>query len=248
MVQLFQGSLQLIAQRIRKARPEEVDEADFLTLQSAEVDALKTRLIEILRGVTTKPLSALVEAYLGDDVFMDKFCRAPAGIKNHHAYKGGLLDHVVSMMEVALVVAPRYELLDRDKLILGVFLHDSGKIDELIYEKELAYSDEGQMLGHMVQALGVLDAKAKDAELRSNLAFPPVLLMELKHLIISHHGRQEYGSAKVPMTVEAVALAAIDDLDAKMASYTQLIKDCPNTDSRWTQYFPNLDRKLWKGV
>ena len=72
--------------------------------------------------------------------------------------------------------------------------------------------------------------------------------MELKHLIISHHGRQEYGSAKVPMTIEAVALSAIDDLDAKMASYTQLIKDCPNTDSRWTQYFPNLDRKLWKGV
>lgn len=248
MVQLFQGSLQLIAQRVRKARPEEVDEADFLTLQSAEVETLKARLIEVLRGVESKPLTALVDAYLGDDVFMDKFCRAPAAIKHHHAYKSGLLDHTVSMLELALVVAPRYELLDRDKLLVGVFLHDAGKTDELVYERDLAYSDEGQMLGHMIQALGVLDAKAREAEQRSNLAFPPVLLMELKHLIISHHGRMDFGSPKVPMTIEAIALAAIDELDARMASYTQLIKDCPNTDSRWTQYFPNLERKIWKGV
>ena len=247
-VQLFQGNLQLIAQRIRKARPEEVDEGDFLTLQSQDVQRLRKRLEEILRGIKQKPLAALVEAYVGDGVFMDKFCRAPAGVKNHHAYKGGLLDHVVSLMELVLVVAPRYPQLDAEKLLMGAFLHDSGKVDELLYERELAYSDEGQMLGHMIQGVSLLDTKAREAEQRSQLAFPPVLLMELKHLLISHHGELHYGSPKVPMTLEALVLNCLDTLDAKLASFTGLIEDCPNSESRWTQYFPNLDRKLWKGV
>lgn len=246
--QLFQGAMQLIAQKITRADPGEVDEADFMTLQSSELTALREKLVGLLKGVKSKPLVALVDAYLTDDVFMDKFCRAPAGIKNHHAYKGGLLDHVVSMMELVSVVAPKYPEIDLEKLLVGVFLHDSGKIDELEYERDLAYTDEGQMLGHIVQAVCVLDRKSREAEQRSQIAFPPVLLMELKHLILSHHGRYEYGSPKLPMTLEAVVLAALDDMDAKLASFGGLIKDCPNADSRWTQYFPNIDRKLWKGV
>lgn len=248
MAQLFQGSMQLIAQSIKPSAPGEVDESDFQTLQTGEVTALKEKLVAILKTVKSKPLAALVEAYLGDDVFMDKFCRAPAGIKNHHAYKGGLLDHVVSMMELVEVVAPKYPQVDLEKLLVGTFLHDSGKIDELEYERDLAYTDEGQMLGHIVQAVCVLDRKAREAEQRSQLAFPPVLLMELKHLILSHHGRMEFGSPKLPMTLEAVVLAALDDMDAKLANFTGLINECPNGDSRWTQYFPNIDRKLWKGV
>ncbi|QDT69983.1 3'-5' exoribonuclease YhaM [Planctomycetes bacterium MalM25] len=246
--QLFQGAMQLIAQKITRADPGEVDEADFMTLQSSELTELREKLVGLLKGVKSKPLAALVDAYLSDDVFMDKFCRAPAGIKNHHAYKGGLLDHVVSMMELVSVVAPKYPDVDLEKLLVGVFLHDSGKIDELEYERDLAYTDEGQMLGHIVQAVCVIDRKAREAEQRSQIAFPPVLLMELKHLIISHHGRYEFGSPKLPMTLEAVVLAALDDMDAKLANFTGLIKECPNGDSRWTQYFPNIDRKLWKGV
>lgn len=248
MAQLFQGSMQLIAQSIARAEPGDVDESDFMTLQTSEVLELKERLVKTLRGVKSKPLAALVEAYLGDEVFMDKFCRAPAGIKNHHAYKGGLLDHVVNLLELVLAVAPRYPQVDLEKLVVGTFLHDSGKVDELDYDRDLAYTDEGQMIGHLVQAVCVLDRKAREAEQRAQVAFPPVLLMELKHMVLSHHGRLEFGSPKVPMTLEAVALAALDDMDAKLASFTGLIKECPNTDSRWTQYFPNLDRKLWKGV
>ena len=247
-VQLFQGNLQLIAQRVRRARPDEVDEADFLTLRTDEVDQMRERLTEVLRAITSEPLLALVEAYLEDEVFLDKFCRAPAGMKNHHAYQGGLLEHVVALLELVLSVAPRYPQLDRDKLLVGAFLHDSAKVDELTYERDIAYSDEGQMLGHMVQAISTLDEKAREAERRSQLAFPPVLLMEIKHMIISHHGEYAYGSAKLPMTLEAVALHQLDNLDAKLASFTQLINDCPNVDSRWTQYFPNIERKLWKGV
>lgn len=247
-VQLFQGNLQLIAQRIRTARPDEVEEADFLTLQTDEIDKMQTRLIEILRGIKSSPLSALVNAYLGDEVFMGKFSRAPAGMKNHHAYQGGLLEHVLSMLELVLAIEPRYPQLDHEKLLVGAFLHDSAKVDELTYERDIAYSDEGQMLGHMIQAITELDIKAKEAERLSQLAFPPVLLMEIKHMIISHHGEYAYGSAKLPMSLEAVALHYLDNLDAKLASFSQLINDCPNVDSRWTQYYPNIERKLWKGV
>ncbi|TWT42498.1 3'-5' exoribonuclease YhaM family protein [Botrimarina hoheduenensis] len=247
-VQLFQGNLQLIAQRLRTARPDEVDESDYQTLQSDDVCRMRDRLIGVLRGVKSPALAALVEAYLGDEVFMEKFCRAPAGMKNHHAYQGGLLEHSLNMMEVAALIAPRYPQLNLEKLLLGVLLHDSGKVDELSYDREIAYTDEGQMLGHMCQAISHLEQKAKDAERRGQIAFPPVLLMELKHMILSHHGEYAYGSAKLPMTLEAVALHQLDNLDAKLASMSGLINDCPNTDSRWTQYFPNLDRKLWKGV
>ena len=247
-VQLFQGNLQLIAQQVRVARPDEVEESDFLTLQSAEIDKMRDRLLEIMRQIKTPALTALIEAYTDDEVFMKKFCQAPAGMKNHHAYQGGLLEHVVSLLELVLVMAPRYPQLDQDKLLVGAFLHDSAKVDELTYDRDIAYSDEGQMLGHMVQAITTLDEKAREAERRSQLAFPPMLLMEIKHMIISHHGELEYGSAKLPMTLEAVALHHLDNLDAKLASFTQLINECPNVDSRWTQYFPNIDRKLWKGV
>ncbi|MEN1681586.1 MAG: HD domain-containing protein [Planctomycetota bacterium] len=245
--QLFQGNMQMIANSIRKARPDEVDEADFMVLQSGEVDRMATRLAELLRGITTPSLAALAEAYLMDERFMDKFTRAPAGMKNHHAYRGGLLEHVLSLMELIVLIAPRYPQLDKDKLLIGAFLHDSAKVDELSYERDIAYTDEGQMLGHMVMAITELDAKAKEAERLSGEPLSATLLMEVKHMIISHHGEYAYGSTKLPMTLEAVALHQLDNLDAKLASLTGLINECPNTESNWTQYYPNLDRKLWKG-
>lgn len=246
--QLFQGNMQMIASSIRKARPDEVDEADFMVLQSGEVDKMATRLAEILRGITSPPLAALAEAYLMDEQFMAKFTSAPAGMKNHHAYNGGLLEHVVALMELVLAVAPRYPQLDQDKLLIGAFLHDSAKVDELSYERDISYTDEGQMLGHMTMAITTLDNKAKEAERLTGEPLDAVLLMEIKHMIISHHGEYAYGSSKLPMTLEAVALHHLDNLDAKLASFTQLIQDCPNIDSNWTQYYANIDRKLWKGV
>ncbi|TWT77477.1 3'-5' exoribonuclease YhaM [Posidoniimonas polymericola] len=246
--QLFQGNMQLIANSIRKARPDEVDEADFLTLQTEDIDKMARRLAEVLRGITNPALSALAECFLVDEEFMGKFTRAPAGMKNHHAYQGGLLDHVLSLCELALLVAPRYKDLDQDKLLIGAFLHDSAKVDELAYERDISYTDEGQMLGHMVMAMKMIDDKVKEAERLTGDPIDAALVMEIKHLVISHHGEYAYGSAKLPMTLEAVALNLLDNLDAKMASFSQLINDCPNSESNWTQYYPNLDRKLWKGV
>ncbi len=246
--QLFQGNMQLIVNSLRRARPDEVDEGDFMVKQPAEIDKLATRLAEMLRSLQTPELRNLAECFLMDEEFMGKFTRAPAGMKNHHAYKGGLLEHVVSVMELSLLIAPRYAGLDGDKLLVGAFLHDASKIDELCYEREIGYTDEGQMLGHMVMAMSLVDKKILEAERLSGDPFPKSLATEIKHIIISHHGRHEYGSAKLPMTLEAEALHHIDNLDAKMASYSTLLSDCPNSDSNWTQYFANIGRKLYKGA
>ncbi|MGI9428708.1 MAG: 3'-5' exoribonuclease YhaM family protein [Bythopirellula sp.] len=244
--QLFQGNMQLIANRIRKARPDEVDEADFVTLQSEDVDKMRDRLVEILGSIQSAPLARLAKGFLADEVFMEKFCRAPAGMKNHHAYQGGLLEHVVSLMELVKIVGPRYPQLDTDKLLMGAFLHDAAKVDELAYERDISYTDPGQLLGHMVLGVTMVDDMVRTIVAQDGQPFPNRLLLELKHMIISHHGRYEYGSSKLPMTLEAVALHHLDNLDAKLASFTQLINDCPNTDSNWTQYFSQIDRKLFK--
>jgi 3'-5' exoribonuclease len=245
--QLFQGNIQLIATHIRKARPDEVVEADYVTLQSEEIQKYRQRLSEILKLIKSRPLSRLVNAFLSDKDFMDKFTRAPAGMKNHHAYQGGLLEHVVSLLELVLAVTPRYPQLNQDQLIAGAFLHDAAKTDELSYERDIAYTDEGQLLGHLVLAISMIDEKVRQIVQQDGQPFPKQLLIEIKHLILSHHGQYDYGSPKLPMTLEAITLHMLDNLDAKLASFTQLINDCPNLDSRWTQYPPNLGRKLYKG-
>ncbi|MHC4403230.1 MAG: 3'-5' exoribonuclease YhaM family protein [Planctomycetota bacterium] len=245
--QLFQGALQLIATRLILVEPSEVHEDDFTPLAAVEVDKLAIRLAEILRGLADPQLRCLAECFLLDEPFMAKLARAPAGVKHHHAYHGGLLEHVVKLMEVALRVGPFYSQLDTDLLIIGAFLHDIGKVDELTYDRELTYSDEGQLIGHLVMAVGQLDEKVGEAEKLSGEPIDEETVLRLKHMIVSHHGQYEYGSPKLPMTLEAVALHCLDHLDAKLCAFDQQIRDDPNVGSAWTHYNPGLGRKLFKG-
>jgi len=245
--QLFQGAMQLIISAIHKARPEEVDEADFMPLSPKDIDKLAGRLSQHLRGLTTPALRNLAECFLLDAEFMKKFCRCPAGVKNHHAYVGGLLHHVVQLMDVVTAVSPLYPQVDRDLLMMGAFLHDMGKIDELSYERGFAYTDEGQLLGHLVTAVGSLERKVVEAEKLSGEPIPTETVLRLKHMIISHHGEYEFGSPKLPMTLEAVALNLLDSFDAKLHAFHLLMRDDPNVESPWTAYHANLGRKFYKG-
>lgn len=246
-VQLYNGGLQIIANKIEYAAPDRVDDGDFVTLGAAQIDQLSGRLAELLRSISNPEIRSLGEAFLIDEDFMRQLCRAPAGIKNHHAYHGGLLQHVVSLMEICVLVAPRFPDLDADILLFGAFLHDLGKIDELNFERDLSYSDEGQLIGHLVTGVSLLEQKAKEAEELAGEPVSPETLMQLKHVVVSHHGSYEFGSPKLPMTLEAIALHYLDNLDAKIASLSQIIRDDPNTDSAWTPYQPSLGRKLYKG-
>jgi 3'-5' exoribonuclease len=150
-------------------------------------------------------------------------------------------------MEVARRIADLYPQLDSELLLMGVLLHDLGKVEELSYDRDFAYTDAGQLLGHVVMAVGMLDAKIREAERLSGEPIPEETVLRLKHMIVSHHGSYEYGSPKLPMTLEAVALHQLDNLDAKLHSFDHLIRDDPNVDSAWTAYQANLSRKLYKG-
>jgi 3'-5' exoribonuclease len=245
--QLFQGAVQLIASRLTRLDPSEVNSDDFTPVAAVEVDKLQVRLAEMLRGMSDPNLLNLAECFLMDEPLLGKLGRAPAGVKNHHAYLGGLLEHVVNLMEVVLRIAPCYPQINCDLLLMGAFLHDLGKVDELSYDRELAYTDEGQLIGHVVMALAMLDAKLAEAEKLSGEAMPTETALRLKHMLVSHHGEYDYGSPKLPMTLEAVALFCLDNLDAKVNSFEHLLRDDPNVDSPWTSFHPNLNRKLYKG-
>jgi 3'-5' exoribonuclease len=247
-VQLFQGALQMILSHLERTEAEKVDMGDFLPHTEQDVSKLFERLRGLLMRVGNPHLRALVECFLMDDAFVRQFCQAPAGVRNHHAYIGGLLEHVVTLLDAADRVLPLYPDLDRDLLLLGVFLHDIGKVRELSYHKVFAYTDEGQLIGHLVIGVEMLNEKAALVPDLTGEPFPAELLLRLKHMILSHHGSYEFGSPKLPMTPEAIALHCLDNLDAKVHTFTRDVREDRNQASAWTPFNQSLQRRLFKGT
>jgi 3'-5' exoribonuclease len=246
-VQLFQGALQLILSQVERVAPEAVELADFLPQSDHDVNKLLDRLRGILMKLNNPHLRALVECFFMDEEFVQAFCKSPAGVRNHHAYLGGLIEHVVKLLELGDRVAPLYSDLDRDLLLTGIFLHDIGKVRELSYAKMFSYTDEGQLIGHIVIGVEMLNEKAARVPDLTGEPFPRELLLRLKHMILSHHGAYEFGSPKLPMTPEAIALHYLDNLDAKVHSFTRDIRQDNNPGSAWTQFNQSLQRRLYKG-
>lgn len=245
--QVFQGALQMIATRVERVSPEEVNPAAFMPAASVEIERHTARLRQLLGTIADPGLKTLADCYLADSTFVRKFTQAPAGIKNHHAYIGGLLEHVVNLMELVDRILDRYPHLDRDLMLLGAFLHDAGKVDELSYDRIFGYTDEGQLIGHLVMGVEMLSEKIRDAERRLGQPLPRETVLRLKHMILSHHGEYEFGSPRLPMTLEAIALHHLDNLDAKIHSFHQQMRDDPNTASSWTLFNHQIGRKLFKG-
>jgi 3'-5' exoribonuclease len=246
-VQLFQGALQVILSHIEPVSGDTVEPSDFLPQSARDVGKLIAKLREILFGLSNPHLRALAECFLIDDEFVRKFTVAPAGVKNHHAYGSGLLEHVVTMLTVADRISDLYPEVDRELLLAGIFLHDIGKIDELSYDRSYGYTDEGQLVGHLVMGVAMLREKIKRAVTLTDEPFPEELRLRLEHMIVSHHGALEFGSAKVPMTPEAVALHHLDNFDAKVHLVTREIRDDPTREASWTPFNPSLGRRLFKG-
>ncbi len=244
--QLYNGGMQVLAKQVDKSDGE-VNQDDFITLSNDAVEGMVSRVAELLRGMRNIHLRNLAECFLVDEAFMKGFRAAPAGVKNHHAYHGGLLEHVLSLMEVCHLVAPRYPNVDADILLMGAFLHDTGKIRELTYSPDLGYSDAGQLLGHLVQGVTILNEIIAETEKQSGEEFPEVLANQLRHMIVSHHGQYEFGSPKLPMTLEAITLHFLDSLDARLHGVSQLIEEDVNKNSPWTVYHPSIGRKIYKG-
>jgi 3'-5' exoribonuclease len=245
--QLFQGTLQLILNQVSRVDSHKVDLADFLPHTEQDVSKLYERLRLLLRKLSNPHLRALAECFLIDDDFVQGFCKAPAGVRNHHAYLGGLLEHVVTMLDAADRLAPLYPELDRDLFLMGVFLHDIGKVKELTYDRAFAYSDEGQLVGHLVIGVKMLNEQVRRVPDLTGEPFPQELLLRLEHLILSHHGTHEFGSPRLPMTPEAMALHCLDNFDAKLHSFLRDIREDPNPSSAWTPFNQSLQRRLFKG-
>jgi 3'-5' exoribonuclease len=246
-VQLFQGALQLILNQVERVTEDQVELADFLPQSDQDVNKLLDKLRGILRKLGNPHLRALVECFLMDEVFVRDFTRAPAGVRNHHAYLGGLIEHVVKLLELGERVAPLYPDLDADLLLTGIFLHDVGKVRELSYARMFSYTDEGQLIGHIVIGVEMLNEMAARVPDLTGEPFPQELLFRLKHMILSHHGTYEFGSPKLPMTPEAIALHYLDNLDAKVHSFTRDIRTDNNPGSAWTPFNQSLQRRLYKG-
>jgi 3'-5' exoribonuclease len=246
-VQLYQGAMQMILTHIQPVSPEGLDAEEFQPRAGENIDRLTERLHELLMSIDDPHLRALFGCFLEDEKLMEGLQRAPAGVKAHHAYQGGLLEHTVNILEVASRILDLYPQLDGNLLLAGVFLHDIGKIREMSYDSSFTYTDEGQLLGHLMIGVEMLDEKVAEATANTGVAFPQEMLIRLKHLILSHHGSYEFGSPRLPMTPEAIALHHLDNLDAKVHEFSRLIEDDPNRQSHWTPFHNRLQRKLFKG-
>jgi 3'-5' exoribonuclease len=246
-VQLFQGNLQMILNQLDRIPVEQVVLPDFLPQTEQDVGKLLERLRGFMLRLGNPHLRALAECFLMDEAFVNDFCQVPAGVRNHHAYLGGLLEHVVTLLDAADRLTPLYPEVDRDVLLAGIFLHDVGKVRELSYGRVFSYTDEGQLLGHLVIGVEMLTEKAARVPDLTGEPFPPELMLRLKHMILSHHGSYEFGSPKLPMTPEAIALHYLDNLDAKIHSFTRDIREDRNQTSAWTAFNQALQRRLFKG-
>ena len=210
-VNRFDGVLQLKVERLRKLSSGEFDRADLLPATTYDIDELWAKLDAAVASFTNPHLQALLVAMLADPAVREAYRQAPAAKQLHHAYLGGLLEHVVSLIGLADRVVPHYPMLMRDMVVTGVILHDIGKIHELAWSSGFEYTLEGQLLGH-IQIGAAMTEKAIDAM----PDFPPRLKTLVLHMILSHHGKLEFGSPKLPMIPEALMLNFLDDMDAKM--------------------------------
>ena len=175
---------------------------------------------------------------------MDKFCNAPAAVKLHHNYLGGLLEHTHHMLQVALAVLPLYPQVQADLVLAGIFLHDIGKTEELSYDITFSYTDSGQLIGHIAKSLLMMNQKA-DMLAAGGVGIDKDILDALGHIILSHHGQYEFGSPKLPATAEAFMVNYIDDLDAKICQVTSAI-DNENSDSNWTSWKNALQTRIYR--
>lgn len=219
--QAYQGDLQLIIHSIDPIDPTPEQMGELLPSTDKDVGAMFEEVRTLLATLAHPAAKALASEYLADEFLMDQFRRAPAAKSMHHAYLGGLLEHTLQLLKLADAVCPLYPKLNRDIVVLGLFLHDLGKTRELKFDQTFAYSDRGELIGHIVEGAIMLHDKAQQVMTSQGLRLPPGMLTVLQHIILSHHTLPEYGAAKVPSTPEAVLVSILDNLDAKTTIATE---------------------------
>jgi len=234
----YNGRLNLKIEGIRQIKEAEVDYTDFLPKTARDVEACYIRLRETANRLRD-PLSALLTAFYDDSAFERQFKLAPAGVRAHHAYLGGLCVHTYDMLTAAEALCKLNSDLDKDLLLAGVLLHDIGKIREYEYTRTIDNTDEGKLLGHIV-----IGTRMIEREIERIPRFPEKLAWKLLHMVISHHGFMEYGSPRKPLFLEAELLHQLDNLDSKRAMYDEVAARS-NAGERWSEYHPYLEHDIY---
>jgi 3'-5' exoribonuclease len=239
-VENYRNKLQLMIDKIRRAEESEIDTADFFPHTNEDVEKLYRKLLEVVASVGNPWLRELLDSVTRDPELVPKWKRAPAAKVMHHAYIGGLLEHVVGLCGLGKLAAQHYPELSLDLLLTVAILHDVGKLEELCYDRAIGYTTEGQLLGHIVMELEtVTNAMNTIAD------FPANLKTVVQHLLISHHGQYEFGSPKLPMIREAMVFHYLDDMDSKMAAVRSALAN-DSAEDEWSTYSPALGRKFLK--
>jgi len=235
----YKNRFQITIHKLRKLGDSEIDFSDYLPKTTKDIGELWQTLAGFVATFQNLYLKSLVEAFMSDPDIAEAYRNAPAAKTLHHAYIGGLLDHVVSLFRSCDLICKNYPQINRDLLLTGAFLHDIGKIHELTYNRSFSYTTRGQLLGHMIIELEMLQSKLAQIP-----GFPDELKILVEHLIISHHGEYEFGSPKLPMFPEALVLHYLDDLDSKMESMRAHFERELGLESAWTGYNGSLGRPL----
>jgi 3'-5' exoribonuclease len=240
-VKLYNGSKELTLEQIIPAAEKDYELGDFLPHTKCDIEKLWAEVHAAIAGMKNPWLEKLLTSVVDDPDIAPRLKRAPAAMTMHHAYLGGLLEHVVSLIGLAKAVSAHYPELDADLLLTGVVLHDVGKIEELRYERGIDYSDAGRLLGHISIGAALVREKC-----RAIADFPARLEVLVEHLILSHHGSYEFGSPSLPQIPEAVALHFIDDIDSKMAGMRKTLEQASTgaPDDVWTDRNPSLRRAI----
>ncbi|MCR5234764.1 MAG: HD domain-containing protein [Lachnospiraceae bacterium] len=236
----FNGQLQVNIKRIRKAKEGEYVPGDYLPMTTGNIDEMFNELLKIMSGINSPYLKKLCEAFFKDDNdFITAFKKSSAAKSVHHGFVGGLLEHTLSVVKLCDFYSTRYRMLNRDLLLTAAMLHDIGKVKELSAFPQNDYTDDGQLLGHIVMGYEMVGEKVKNIE-----GFPHQLEAEVKHCILAHHGEYEFGSPKKPALMEALALNMADNLDAKMETLTELFNS--TTDKGWLGFNRLIDSNIRK--
>jgi 3'-5' exoribonuclease len=241
LMQVFQNRPQLTLHKIQPVVEADIDVADYFPASKRDRDEMFRELQGWIGSMGNPHLKALLEAIFADEEIARAFRTAPAAKAIHHAWMGGLIEHVLSLCTLAKFTAAHYSDIDLDLLLAGVMLHDIGKISELKYARSFSYSTEGQLLGHILIGLRMVEDK-----LRLVHGFPDKLRDLLLHMIASHHGELAYGSPKVPQFPEAMLLHHLDNLDSKMECMRGMIERDRQIEGVWTGYSNALDRSILK--
>ncbi|AZZ37610.1 HD family phosphohydrolase [Bdellovibrio sp. qaytius] len=243
VVQIYNQRKQLIIHRLDKVDDATINKDDY-KIRERQIDtySLFAELSQMVKEIEIAPLKQLLQDCLQDEDIKARMLRAPAAKTIHHAHRGGLLEHVVSICKVMQFMASHYSYLNKDLLIFGAIFHDLGKIWELdqTEQQQIYYTNQGQLLGHMLLACELVEKKSQKI-----LGFPDDLRTVLKHIILAHHGKLEYGSPKVPMFPEALVVAMIDDMDSKMDTMMSFINQERQSGESWSRYNENFERYFY---